>query len=90
MSSRHEVSVVPQQTPYLEPRMVVIRQPKTKYVLALETSSSMTRHELWKWVRLAATKLIRFDLPGGSRVALVAFSNASKIIQGVTVLEDDK
>ena len=57
----------------------VVKQPKPKYVLVLESSSSMSKLELWKWVSKAVHKFIRNDLPSKSKVAVVTFSNDSSI-----------
>ena len=57
----------------------LVKQPSTKYVLVLESSSSMNKKELWKWVSKAAHKFIRNDLPDGSKIAVVTFSNDSSI-----------
>jgi hypothetical protein len=77
-------------TPKLEPTMNVVRQPKIKYILVMESSSSMSRNELWKWVSKAARKLIRYDLSDQSQMALVTFSNESTVAQAMTVLGDDR
>ncbi len=39
-----------------------VREPKVKYVLLMESSSSMIKQNLWKWVSKAAQKFIRHDL----------------------------
>ena len=57
----------------------VVKQPKPKYVLVLESSSSMSKLDLWKWVSKAVHKFIRNDLPEQSKVAVVTFSNDSSI-----------
>ena len=57
----------------------VVQKPVTKYVLVLESSSSMNKKELWKWVSKAAHKFIRNDLPDQSKIAVVTFSNDSSI-----------
>ena len=40
----------------------VVREPRTKYVLVLESSSSMMDNNLWKWLSKAAHKFIRYIL----------------------------
>ena len=63
----------------LEPEITVVRDPSEKYVLILETSSSMDDHGQWKWINKAAQKFIRYDLPLNSHMAIVTFSNSSKV-----------
>ena len=57
----------------------IIRQPLPKYVMVLESSSSMNRYGLWIWISKAAQKFIRYDLPATSRMAIVTFSNVSVV-----------
>ena len=42
--------------------MKIVREPTPKYVLIMESSSSMFDQNLWKWVHRAAMKFIRYDL----------------------------
>jgi hypothetical protein len=63
----------------LEPEITVVRDPTEKYVLVLETSSSMDDYGQWKWINKAAQKFIRYDLPLNSHMAIVTFSNSSKV-----------
>ena len=48
----------------------VVKEPVTKYVLVLESSSSMIRQDLWKWISKAAQKFIRNDLPDETKMAI--------------------
>ena len=57
----------------------VVRQPLARYVLAIETTASMMVGDAWKWVNKAAQKLIRYDLPASSSLAVVSYNNASKV-----------
>ena len=51
----------------------VVKEPVTKYVLVLESSSSMIKQDLWKWISKAAQKFIRNDLPDNTKMAIVTF-----------------
>lgn len=64
----------------IDPIFEVVRQPEQQYVLVIETSAnSMDNHGQWKWVNKAAQKFIRYDLPINSNLAIVTFSNNSKV-----------
>lgn len=66
-----------------------VKQPKVKYVLVIESSSSMIKQDLWKWISKAAQKFIRNDLPTNSRLAIVTFSNDSSIQHNLAPLTDE-
>ena len=68
----------------------VVRQPRSKYVLVIESSSSMNRYGLWKWISKAAQKFIRYDLPSSSRIAIVTFSNDSVVRHSLAELGDER
>ena len=63
----------------LTPRIDIVKQQPPKYVLLLETSSSMADDDDWKFINKAAQKLIRYDLPDSALLAVVTFSNQSKL-----------
>ena len=67
----------------------VVRRPRTKWVLVLESSSSMMHDNLWKWLSKAAHKFIRYDLAADSRLGLVTFDNASSVLYGLTELTSE-
>lgn len=67
----------------------VVKEPKPKYVLILESSSSMIKRNLWKWVSKAAQKFIRHDLADNSRLAIVTFSNDSVVQHPMASLTDE-
>ena len=79
----------PQDDTNLNPVIKVVHQPAPKYILVLESSSSMGLHGLWKWVSKAATKFIRYDVPDSTRMAIVTFSNDSRVVHALTPLDDD-
>ena len=49
----------------------VVKEPTTKYVLVLESSSSMIKQDLWKWISKAAQKFIRNDLMTNTKVLVI-------------------
>ena len=67
-----------------------VREPVTKYVLVLESSSSMIKQDLWKWISKAAQKFIRNDLPDETKMAIVTFSNESVIQHSLASLTDEE
>ena len=68
----------------------VVKEPTTKYVLVLESSSSMIKQDLWKWISKAAQKFIRNDLPTNTKMAIVTFSNDSIIRHNLAPLSDEE
>ena len=78
----------------LIPRSVVsvrvVRKPYPKYVLVMESSSSMNRYGLWKWISKAAQKFIRYDLPSSSQIAIVTFSNESVVRHNLAELGENR
>lgn len=61
----------------LDVTMRVVKEPTTKYVLVMESSQSMIKQDLWKWISKAAQKFIKIDLPLNTKMAIVTFSNES-------------
>ncbi len=70
--------------------MNIVREPGPKYVLIIESSSSMIDQNLWKWVHKAAQKFIRYDLVDNSRLAIVTFNNESKVQHNLAPLSDER
>merc|ERR1711892_1144731 len=58
----------------LRPEIRIVREPLTKYVLALDTSAPMSVNDNWQWIEKAAAKFIRYDLPVNSLLAILTFS----------------
>ena len=56
----------------------------------METSSSMDDHDQWKWINKAAQKFIRYDLPVNSNLAIVTFSNTSKVEHSMVQVHSDQ
>ena len=57
----------------------LVRHPLTMYVLAIKTTSSMMEEDAKKLVNKAAQKLIHYDIPANSSLALVSYNNSSKV-----------
>ena len=74
----------------MEPTFDIIREPLQQYVLVMETSATMDNEEQWKWISKAAQKFIRYDLPVNSNLAIVTFSNSSKIEHPMVQVHSDK
>ncbi len=74
----------------INPEISIVRQPETKYVLIMETSGSMDHDNQWKWINKAAQKFIRYDLPLHSNLAIVTFSNGSKVAHGMSAIHSDE
>ena len=73
----------------IAPEIKLISEPQVKYVLAIETSASMGIRDNWKWVNKAVQKLIRYDVPTNTPIAIVSFNNESKVENHLEVLTDD-
>ena len=67
----------------ITPEIKLILKPEIKYVLAIETTAAMGERDNWKWVNKAAQKLIRYDVVDNSQVAVVSFSNVTRIENGL-------
>lgn len=75
----------------IEPIFEVVRYPEQQYILVLETSAaSMDNAGQWKWINKAAQKFIRYDLPINSNLAIVTFSNSSKIEHNMIQVHSDQ
>ena len=61
-----------------------------QYVLVIETSTKMDAHGRWKWINKAAQKFIRYDLPVNSNLAIVTFSNDSKVEHSMVQVHSDQ
>ena len=70
------------------PTIRMVRQPIVKYVLAIETTASMMVGDAWKWVNKAAQKLIRYDIPANSSLAVVSYNNGSKVEHPLERVDD--
>lgn len=68
----------------------VVKEVPTKYVLVIESSSSMLKKDLWKWVSKAAQKFIRLDLQTNVKVAVVTFSDEAKIQHSLAPLSSEE
>ena len=71
------------------PEIMFVKEPRVKYVLAIETTASMEAGEDWKWVNKAAQKLIRYDLPSGTELAVISFNNATRVEHPLVAMDDD-
>ena len=68
----------------LEPLVRLVRRPMARWVLAIESSQAVSPH--WAWVRKAAHKFIRADLPVNSQLALLTFSSDVRVEHGLVSL----
>ena len=74
----------------LPPHIVTVQEKYPRYILVIETSSSMADNDDWRWVNKALQKLLRYDLPDSAMVGLVTFSDISKVEVEVTRLGDHR
>ena len=74
-----------------ETKFEIVREPlEQQYVLVIETSQSMDKKGAWKWINKAAQKFIRYDLPFNSNLAIVTFSNVSKVEHAMVQVHSDQ
>ena len=73
----------------IAPTFTVIRRPRVQYVLGIETTASMLAGEHWKWVNKAAQKLIRYDLPEGTPVAVLSFAEDARVEHPLLPLREE-
>ena len=86
----HKIGNVGLLATNLEPTVEIVREPMQQYVLVMETSASMDRLGQWKWINKAAQKFIRYDLPVNSNLAIVTFSNTSKVEHPMVQVHSDQ
>jgi hypothetical protein len=86
----HRVANIGLLATSLEPQVEIVREPMQQYVLVMETSASMDRLGQWKWINKAAQKFIRYDLPVNSNLAIVTFSNTSKVEHPMVQVHSDQ
>ena len=63
----------------LVPEVRVIRRGPERLIIAVETTQGMLEDDAWRWVNKAVQKLVRWDLPEGTDLAVVSFSNTSRV-----------
>ena len=71
----------------LVPRIDIVRQPLTRYVLLIETSTAMAAG--WKWTRKAVQSWVRYQLPAHSTVAIITFSSGAEVESELVRLAGD-
>ena len=74
----------------LDPEIRIVREPATKYVLAIDTSSSMAADDHWRWVHKAAHKFIRYDLPVDANLAILTFNERAKLEHPLVQVASDE
>ena len=73
----------------LDPDITIVREPQPQYVLVVEKSADLDNNGQWKWINKAAQKFIRYDLPPNAKLAIVTFSNTSKVEHPMTKVNSD-
>ena len=71
-----------------KPVFNIVRQPKPKYVILIETSRTMS--SVWKWVRKALKTVIKYELPNDTEIGIVSFSSEGEVRHGVSPLANEK
>ena len=80
------------------PFQIIINYPKVhvfwgksvmKYCF-LKRQSFLLHPGQWKWINKAAQKFIRYDLPVNSNLAIVTFSNNSKVEHSMVQVHSDQ
>ena len=74
----------------LPPRIDVVTEPQPSIVLVMEITPSMTDNDDWKYINKAAHKLIKYDLPDDTRLAVVSFTNESRVEAPLTMLRGSR
>ena len=72
------------------PRIDVVTAPPPTHVLVMEITPSMTDNDDWKYINKAAHKLIKYDLPDSTRLAVVSFTNESRVEAPLTSLRGSR
>ena len=71
------------------PSIVTVQEMSPRYVLLVETSSSMSENDDWRWINKALQKLIRYDL-SDAEIGLVTYTDVSDVEYNMTKLKDDR
>jgi hypothetical protein len=74
----------------LNPEIRIVREPPTKYVLAIDTSAAMAADDHWRWIHKAAHKFIRYDLPVDSNLAVLTFNDRAKLEHPLVQVASDE
>ena len=74
----------------INPQIVVVQEKVPKIALVLEVSQSMAADEDWKFINKATQKLIRYDLPDSTQLAVVTFSNRSQVEAPITLVKGSR
>ena len=74
----------------LDPEIRIVREPPTKYVLAIDTSAAMAADDHWRWIHKAAHKFIRYDLPVDSNLAILTFNDRAKLEHPLVQVASDE
>ncbi|CAB4064686.1 CLCA3_4 [Lepeophtheirus salmonis] len=67
-----------------------VREPIKKYLFFVEASSTVANSGLWKWISKATQNLIRYDLPEGSEISIVTYSNETFVMAKSAILKNNK
>ena len=63
----------------LRPHFLVVRRPRPRHVLAIQTTDNMMESSDIKWVNKAAQAMIRYDMSHNSQLSVVSFNNQTKV-----------
>ena len=72
------------------PRIDVVTAPPPTHVLVMEITPGMTEDDDWKYINKAAHKLIKYDLPDTTQLAVVSFTNVSRVEAPLTSLRGSR
>ena len=85
-NSRSPRSVM--ETMVTTPFFDVVRQPKPKYVILIETSNSMS--SIWKWVRKSLQAFVKYELPDNTEIGIVSFNSDSEVRHRMSYLARER
>ncbi|XP_021963346.1 calcium-activated chloride channel regulator 2 [Folsomia candida] len=71
------------------PEFVIKQLTQPRFVLMVEETGNMNLRDVWRFLKLAVRKLIKYDLPTGTQIGLMTVSSDIRILANMTVLDDN-
>ncbi|CAG7818395.1 unnamed protein product [Allacma fusca] len=72
------------------PEFIVKQITQPRFVLLVEETGNMNLRDVWKFLKLAVRKFIKYDLPTGSQIGLITVStNDVRVLANMTSLQSN-
>ncbi|CAL8076188.1 unnamed protein product [Orchesella dallaii] len=85
----HNISSLARHGRNITPEFYVKQLTKPRFVLMVEESGNMNLRDVWKFLKLAIRKFIKYDLAAGTEIGIMTVSSSDiRIMANVTTLTD--